>query len=130
MQENGVETHAITTLPPIFATRPAGQTIEAMVRTAINEVEENADLVRSILVDCGLCARIVEAFQGYDLQDDKVFFSAGYFGHLQMLAEELSASKRGVVFELPKSGMTDLDLDMEGVRPRSDAACSLAANEA
>ena len=64
----------------------------AMVRTAINEVEENADLVRSILVDCGLCARIVEAFQGYDLQDDKVFFSAGYFGHLQMLAEELSTS--------------------------------------
>ena len=28
-------------------------------------------------------------------------------------AEELSASKRGIVFELPKSGMTDLDFDME-----------------
>ena len=33
VQANGVETHAITTLPPIFATRPAGQTIEAMVST-------------------------------------------------------------------------------------------------
>ena len=43
-------------------------------------------------------------------------------------AEELSASKRGIVFELPKSGMTDLDFDMECDSTKSKVNSRLSAN--
>ena len=36
--------------------------------------------MKSILVDGGLCAQVVTAFEGYDLKQDDVFHRAGYFG--------------------------------------------------
>ena len=64
----------------------------SIVRTSVTEIEESGPLVKSILVEGGLCAQVVRAFEGYDLKQDDVFQRAGYFGQLHLLAAELSES--------------------------------------